>query len=129
MTLDTQPELVERSCPFIPTPNMIAAAWTTIEQQSGGIKKLGPGLGVREIWQAMWQAADALERALPISCEDELRELRAERDALLQEPIDLAKMDSIDDDAADKMVAYYWWQQAKEARALIAAMRLQVERE
>jgi outer membrane murein-binding lipoprotein Lpp len=45
--------------------------------------------------------------------------LREERDALLQKPIDLAKMDSIDDDngTPEKMVAYYWHQQAEEARA------------
>ena len=48
---------------------------------------------------------------------DGLVELRAERDALLQRPIDLAKMDSIDDDATDRMIAYYWWQQAQDARA------------
>jgi hypothetical protein len=50
---------------------------------------------------------------------EEAKELRAERDALLQKPIDLAKMDSIDEDASSKMVAYYWWQQALEARAAL----------
>jgi Mg-chelatase subunit ChlI len=50
----------------------------------------------------------------------EAAELRAERDALLQKPIDLAKLDSIDEDASGKMVAYYWWQQAQDARAALA---------
>ena len=45
---------------------------------------------------------------------------RAERDALLQRPIDLAKLDSIDDDATDKMLAYYWWQQTAQARVDLA---------
>jgi hypothetical protein len=46
-------------------------------------------------------------------------ELRAERDALLQKPIDLAKMDSIDGGVADKMIAYYWCEQAQLARAAL----------
>jgi hypothetical protein len=54
--------------------------------------------------------------ALRVECE----ELRKERDALLQKPIDLAKMDSIDEDASGKMVAYYWWQQAQNAHAIAA---------
>jgi hypothetical protein len=48
--------------------------------------------------------------------EDDAEWLRKERDALLQRPIDLAKMDSIDEDATDRMITYYWWQQAQEAR-------------
>jgi hypothetical protein len=53
-----------------------------------------------------------------------LDELRAERDALLRKPIDLAKMDSVDDDngTPGKMVAYYWWQQAQDARGANAAL-------
>jgi hypothetical protein len=61
-----------------------------------------------------WDIA-LIERAQAIA--GELTELRAERDALLQKPIDLAKMDSIDDDATDRMIAYYWHQQAQDARA------------
>jgi hypothetical protein len=52
---------------------------------------------------------------------EEVAELRLERDALLKQPLDLAEMDSIDDDIGvpDKMVAYYWWRQATEARAAL----------
>ena len=51
-------------------------------------------------------------------------ELRKERDALLQEPIYHAKMGSIDDggDTPTLMTAYYWWKQAKEARAALSAI-------
>lgn len=46
--------------PRIPTPAMIAAAWDVIDQQkrAAGISRLGPGLGVREIWEAMWDATE-----------------------------------------------------------------------
>jgi hypothetical protein len=60
---------------------------------------------------------------------EDLVELRKERDALLQKPIDLAKMDSIDDDATDKMIAYYWWQQAQDARAALNAAALPVDKD
>jgi hypothetical protein len=63
------------------------------------------------------QAADALE-----SAQAEIAELRSERDNLLQKPIDLSKLDSIDDGVGEKMVAYYWWEQAQEARAEIARL-------
>ncbi|WP_416463239.1 hypothetical protein [Sphingomonas sp. VDB2] len=41
--------------PHLPTPEMIAAAWDVIDKAklAGGIKRLGPGLGVAEVWQAM----------------------------------------------------------------------------
>jgi hypothetical protein len=61
--------------------------------------------------------ADALE-----STQAEIAELRSERDNLLQKPIDLSKLDSIDDGVGEKMVAYYWWEQAQEARAEIARL-------
>ena len=60
--------------------------------------------------------------------EDECAALRTERGALLQKPLDLAKMDSIDDDddTSTKMIAYYWHDQAQEARdknkALVEAL-------
>lgn len=47
----------------------------------------------------------------------EIAELRAERDALLEKPLSLAKMDSIDGKKTDQMIAYYWHAQAVEARA------------
>lgn len=47
----------------------------------------------------------------------ELLAVREERDALLQKPLDLARLDSIDDGVPDKMLAYYWCAQAQEARA------------
>jgi hypothetical protein len=59
---------------------------------------------------------------------EELTEVRAERDALLEKPIDLAKMDSIDEELNDRMIAYYWHEQAQEARAELAAMREEIER-
>jgi hypothetical protein len=65
---------------------------------------------------ALIERAQAIDIA---NIEGELTEVRAERDALLQKPIDLAKMDSIDDDATDRMIAYYWWQQAQDARAAL----------
>jgi len=39
----------------MPTPEMIAAAWTVVDAQkaAGGLRRLGPGLGVVEIWNAM----------------------------------------------------------------------------
>ncbi len=66
----------------------------------------------------------------PTQQESELAEVRAERDALLQKPIDLAKMDSIDDDngTPDKMIAYYWHQQAQDARAKSAQQESEIER-
>jgi hypothetical protein len=63
------------------------------------------------------QAADALE-----SAQAEIAELRSERDALLQKPIDLSKLDSIDEGAGEKMVAYYWWEQAQDARSEMARL-------
>ncbi|MBZ9649413.1 hypothetical protein K9B33_17905 [Sphingobium sp. 3R8] len=41
--------------PHLPTLEMIAAAWDVIDKAklAGGIKRLGPGLGVAEVWQAM----------------------------------------------------------------------------
>lgn len=46
----------ERLLPRIPTPAMIASAWDIIQRENSGVAKLGPGLGVREIWQAMFDA-------------------------------------------------------------------------
>jgi len=42
-----------------PTPAMIAAAWDVVDKarRGSGITKLMPGLGVREIWEAMYDAA------------------------------------------------------------------------
>ena len=57
----------------------------------------------------------------------ENEQLRKERDVLLQEPIDLAKLDSIDEDASGQMVAYYWWKQAQGARSLIRTRKYSVE--
>lgn len=57
----------------------------------------------------------------PASEPSEADELRKERDALLQKPIDLAKMDSIDEEVTDRMIAYYWWQEAQDARAALKA--------
>ena len=36
-----------------PTPAMIAAAWAVVKNNKNGIGKLGPGLGVVELWQEM----------------------------------------------------------------------------
>lgn len=49
-----------KSPPRTPTPRMIAAAWTLIEEdkRKKGIRSLGPGFGVREIWEAMYDAAE-----------------------------------------------------------------------
>ena len=64
------------------------------------------------------EAAEALtadgERIAEL--EAEIIELRSERDALLQVPVNLAKMDSIDEDATDRMIAYYWHSQCQDAR-------------
>jgi hypothetical protein len=60
--------------------------------------------------------ATAALAAASLPDETLLAEVRAERDALLQQPIDLAKMHSVDEDANDKMVAYYWHGQAQDAR-------------
>jgi hypothetical protein len=57
------------------------------------------------------------DAAAILSLTAEAKELRAERDALLEKPIDLSKMDSIDEGVPDKMLAYYWHEQAQEARA------------
>lgn len=45
--------------PHMPTPEMIAAAWGVVGKAKlrGGLKRLGPGVGVVEIWQAMAAAA------------------------------------------------------------------------
>lgn len=53
----------------------------------------------------------------------EAAELRAERDALLQKPLDMAKLDSIDDGVPEKMLAYYWLEQAQDARKQSAELR------
>ncbi|KMS58698.1 hypothetical protein [Sphingobium cupriresistens] len=54
-------DLVRNSseAPHLPTPEMIAVAWDVIDKGklAGGIKRLGPGLGVAEIWQAMTAVA------------------------------------------------------------------------
>lgn len=41
--------------PRTPTPEMLAAAWRIIDaqKQANGISQLGPGLAVREIYEAM----------------------------------------------------------------------------
>ncbi len=77
----------------------------------------------RKCWEASLPVVTALARKV-IALEGEAKELRRERDALLKQPIDLAEMDSIDDetDTATKMIAYYWCQQAKEARAASSAL-------
>lgn len=88
---------------------------------------LGGITGEHPMWEAHKKharaAIEAYESALQARVEKleaENAELRKERDALLQKPIDLAKMDSIDDEATDRMIAYYWWQQATDARAALA---------
>jgi hypothetical protein len=43
--------------PRIPTGQMIRAAVDVIRNSAGGIVRLGPGLGVREVWEAMYDAA------------------------------------------------------------------------
>jgi hypothetical protein len=68
-----------------------------------------------------WNAAQAA-MTRTVSPSPEIAELRSERDNLLQKPIDLSKLDSIDDGVGEKMVAYYWWEQAQEARAEIARL-------
>jgi hypothetical protein len=42
-----------------PTPEMIAAAWKLLDEKklAGGIARLGPGIGARELWETMWDAA------------------------------------------------------------------------
>ena len=54
--------------------------------------------------------------------------LREERDALLEKPIDLAKMDSIDDELTDQMISYFWWERSNELTATIARLNAEVER-
>lgn len=51
-------DMVER-VPRTPTPRMMAVAWAIIdrEKRSRGIARLGPGLGVRELWEAMYDAS------------------------------------------------------------------------
>jgi hypothetical protein len=59
-----------------------------------------------------------------------IEQLRTDRNALLQKPIDLAKMDSADDEEGvpEKMVAYYWCEQATEARAQVEQLRKALEK-
>ena len=72
--------------------------------------------------EATWYYVQALEVALTADgeriaeLEAEIIELRSERDALLEVPVNLAKMDSIDEDATDRMIAYYWHSQCQDAR-------------
>jgi hypothetical protein len=70
------------------------------------------------------------ENDAPREAAARLTEVRAERDALLEKPINLAKMDSINDEdgTPEKMVAYYWHEQANEARAERDALREEIER-
>ena len=87
-----------------------------------------PASGSRDGSETLAPAMEAT--SIPAAPDDverlkgENAELRKERDALLQEPIDHAKMDSIDDggDTPTLMTAYYWWKQAKEARAALSAI-------
>jgi hypothetical protein len=53
--------------------------------------------------------------------------MRHERDALLEKPISLSKMDSIDDDTGAKMVAYYWCEQAEIARDVAQDLQAKVD--
>ncbi len=71
-------------------------------------------------------AADALTRIEAQSAT--IAELREERDALLEKPIDLAKMDSIDDELTDQMISYFWWERSNELTATIARLNAEVER-
>jgi hypothetical protein len=50
----------------------------------------------------------------------QVAELREERDALLRRPINLAEMDSEDEEITTQMIAYYWHEQAMIARAALA---------
>ncbi len=91
------------------------------------LRAFGPKLNR---WMPSEWADDVEEAANTLTQqESELAEVRAERDALLQKPIDLAKMDSIDDDngTPDKMIAYYWHQQAHDARAKSAQQERRIE--
>lgn len=58
-----------------PTEAMIAAAWTEVDKQkrAGGLKSLGPGLGVVEIWRAMEAARLATPQANPASSSEAMR--------------------------------------------------------
>ena len=70
-----------------------------------------------------WQAADLIQQQRA-----EIAEARNERDALLERPITLAKMDSLDEDATDRMIAYYWCEQATEARKARDDLQATIER-
>lgn len=48
--------LRSRKLPRTPTPEMVAAGWEIVDKNRTGVGRLGPGLGIREIWEAMYDA-------------------------------------------------------------------------
>ena len=58
--------------------------------------------------EAILRNPDGPEAAATIEqLQSRISELEEERDALLQRPIDLAKMDSVDEEISDKMISYF----------------------
>lgn len=106
---------LSRPAPPIPDDVVEAAVKMVDDDEPYG---LGPEdeKMVRRGIEAVLTASGLLDKNKALEAENAA--LRAERDALLQKPLDLAKMDSVDDDTdtSAKMIAYYWHDQAQEAR-------------
>lgn len=119
MTLDTQPELVACEVPLIEQLRDIPKDARLIWTESDGLQ----ATHCVPIGNLAHEAADALERALPISCEDEVERVAR---AIWSAP-------------KDQMASHYGSYTLKmsltrdevmrAAERAIAAMRLQVERE
>ena len=130
MSAESDAELIERAKREVSTVVGWAVLRDAIRAGSNhdGWERISPE-EARAIKTALEDALQALSASRLAELQAKLLAVREERDALLQRPLDLAKLDSIDDEEGvpDKMVSYYWWQQTQEARAERTRLHLLVE--